>query len=160
MQVEGKAKFHLPLINYVVQESKLLLFIPMLRLSQWAPSRIPVLSPCDPRVISFHWVLALKMHILNSSFWVFLGRRKSPWQIWGVDFGPGIFFGCSDVFLAARGLRGRFESQIYFLKIDNELLEFPYNSVLLYGVATRRGQLSLLSLPLSDTDIEINLKNE
>lgn len=48
MQVDGEAEFHLSVLNYIMEELKLLFFIHMLRLSQGAPSRIPVLFPCDP----------------------------------------------------------------------------------------------------------------
>lgn len=46
--VDGEAEFHLSVLNYIMEELKLLFFIHMLRLSQGAASRIPVLFPCDP----------------------------------------------------------------------------------------------------------------
>lgn len=67
-----------------------------------------------------HWVLTLKMDMLNSSFWGFgiavaEGNSCGQFGEWIlVTFLSKNIFGCSDVFLLAHGLRERdLESQIY-----------------------------------------------
>lgn len=113
-----------------------------------------------------HWVLTLKMDKLNSRFWFFF-FLAFLWPVCWVDFGhlpiQESFWMLRCLFVSTWLERER-EREILsnkFIKKRRKykLFEFLYNSSLLYGAATWRGQLSLLSLPLSDADIEINLKN-
>lgn len=73
---------------------------------------------------------------------------------------PRIFLDAQMSFVSTWLKREILSHRFIFLKNDNKLSEFPCYSFVLYGVATWRGQLSLLSLPPSDADIEINPKNE
>lgn len=159
MEVEGEAEFHLSVLNYIMQELKLLFFF---LFSCWGFPSVhqaeflffSLVTPWLSRnclcnhISGHHWVLALKMHTWNSSFWVFLAllwQKEIPVANLVSGFWSPSFFGCSNV-------------SDLFLKKDKLFEKFPYNSFLLYAVATWRGQLSLLSLPPSDADMEINLK--